>query len=130
MKYIIAFAIAMLVSSSAMAENWIDYKNKTYVGGYYAAVCNICIQGRYQNDTNNMWQCTDDRDATTYPTYPKGCAKAIFNAMFNKETDPISKPDPIVKPEPVKPGPGIGLPEPKPGPGIEYLNGSKYQPRW
>jgi len=87
MKYIIAFAIAMLMSTTAVAQNWIDYENKTYLGGYYAAVCNVCIQSRYNNDTNNMWQCTDDKDITIQPTYSRGCAKAIFNAMLGKKQD-------------------------------------------
>ena len=77
-------AVALLLSTNVYSQNWIDFKDKTYVGGYYAAVCNVCIQGRYNDDSNGYWQCTDDREVTISPVYQKGCAKAVANAFFGK----------------------------------------------
>jgi len=81
-KLILAILIALPIS--VQAENWIDYKDKTYLGGYYAAVCNVCINGRYNNDGGRLWHCADDRAVTIQPVYQRGCAKAVWDAFTAK----------------------------------------------
>ena len=77
-------ALLIALPMSVQATDWIDYKHKTYLGGYYAAVCNACINGRYHNDTTNLWRCSDDREVTISPVYQKGCAKAVWDAFVAK----------------------------------------------
>ena len=84
MKSIIAAITVLLLNVNAYSTNWIDYKDKTYLGGYYAAVCNMCISGRYNNDGGRLWHCADDRAVTIQPVYQKGCAKAVWDAFIAK----------------------------------------------
>ena len=77
-------AMMLILPISVQAGDWIDYKDKTYLGGYYAAVCNACISGRYNNDGGSLWHCSDDREVTISPVYQKGCAKNIWNAIIAK----------------------------------------------
>lgn len=67
--------LMLMIATSAYAEKWIMYDNKSYVGGYYFAVCTVCNAGTYNNDSG-YWACTSESD-----TYKKGCAKGIWEAM-------------------------------------------------
>jgi len=80
-------AILLLVSATTVsAQEWENYKDKTYLGGYYFAVCKACLQGSYNDDNNGYWACTASKDdATIQPIYQKGCAKGIWDAFFNKK---------------------------------------------
>ena len=71
--------LLLLLTTSAQAEIWITYDNKSYLGGYYFAVCNICNSGSYNNDLG-YWACTD-----ADKVYEKGCAKGIWQAIMNSE---------------------------------------------
>ena len=81
------FILAMLLTSVSYGESWIDFKHKTYVGGYYAAICTACIHGRYHNDNNGYWQCDGkERDIPTgMPEDTRSCIKGITDAFFGKE---------------------------------------------
>lgn len=77
-------SVMMLMSTAVNAQSWASlYKegNATYVGGFYAAVSYACLKTDYTNDSG-YWASGD----ANIP-YTKGCASAIFSAMFgNVET--------------------------------------------
>ena len=73
----------MFLLKEMQAENWKIFDGKTYLGGYYFAVCSYCLDGRYNNDNNGYWACTDSQQS-----YEKGCAEGIWDAFFGDAIDP------------------------------------------
>lgn len=72
--------------TTVSAQSWADlYEdgNATYVGGFYAAVSYACLGTSYTNDSG-YWA---SGDATIQ--YQKGCARAIYDAMFGDVETPV-----------------------------------------
>ena len=88
MKKLLTIAIVLMTmfAISAQAQTWgslVKEGNATYVGGFYAAVSYACLKTNYTND-NGKWAS----GKATIP-YEKGCAKAIYDAMFGEVTTPV-----------------------------------------
>jgi len=86
MKKILIAVLILLAVGSVQAQSWSSlYKegNATYLGGYYAAVSYACLKTNYTNDSGS-WAS----GKATVP-YQKGCAKSIWDAMFNQVTIPV-----------------------------------------
>ena len=78
------FILVMLFSSISYAENWTDFKHKTKVGALYAATCLYCNDnGRYNNDENGYWKCTNDNSNMSSAIY-HGRKEAIFAAIIGR----------------------------------------------
>jgi len=61
MKVIASLVLALVLATSAQAQTWKSLAlegNATKAGAVYAAVCNACMDGDYNNDTG-YWACTD-----------------------------------------------------------------------
>ena len=79
----------MVMMGTAQAQTWgslVKEGNATFVGGFYAAVSYACLKTDYTNDTG-YWAS----GKATIP-YEKGCAKAIYDAMFGEVTTPVEEP--------------------------------------
>lgn len=80
MKKLFMIVLMVLLSVSlAQAETWKEFDNKTYVGGYYAAVCHFCLDGTYNDGDKRYWRC----DNSEKP-YTQGCAQGILNAVLGR----------------------------------------------
>jgi len=81
----ILFIILMAFSSASFAQTWTELArsgNASYLGGYYAAVSYACLNTNYTNDSG-QWQSGEAI------SYKKGCAGAIWDAMFNDVEEPV-----------------------------------------
>ena len=88
MNKVILTAILLFTTSVAFSQTWSSlYKegNASYLGGYYAAVSYACLHTTYSNDSGD-W--ASDPKGASIP-YMKGCAKSIWDAMFNQVTLPV-----------------------------------------
>jgi len=81
MKKILLGLVLLFAVTSANAEYWAGYKHKTYIGGYYAAVSYACLNTRYTNNGSGYWH-SEPTEASVALPYERGCALAIWKAMF------------------------------------------------
>ena len=79
-KILIVTALTLLIASSVQAQNWIEFENKTKGGAVYAALCNACLGGTYNNDNFGYWSCTDAPQDGDTP-----CFDALRQALANSE---------------------------------------------
>ena len=86
-KVIMLMALTlMVIMGTVQAQTWgslVKEGNATFVGGFYAAVSYACLKTDYTNDSG-VWAS----GKATIP-YEKGCAKAIYDAMFNQVETPV-----------------------------------------
>jgi len=88
MKNMIIALSLLLASNILIAQEWEDFDNKSYLGGYYFAVCKVCLQSSYNDDNNGYWACTESKDdVVIQPIYNRGCAKGIWDAFIGKIKD-------------------------------------------
>ena len=86
----------MMMMGTVQAQSWGSLAkegNATYVGGFFAAVLYACLKTDYTNDTG-YWAS----GKATIP-YEKGCAKAIYDAMFGEVTTPVEEPVAKIAPD-------------------------------
>lgn len=69
----------MMIVGNVQAQTWNEFENKTYLGGYYAAVCTACLDGTYHDGDVRYWRC----DNSQIP-YSQGCAKGILDAILGR----------------------------------------------
>ena len=80
MKRLFVIVLLTLLSVNiAQAETWKEFDNKTYLGGYYAVVCHVCLDGTYHDGDVRYWRCDDSQKP-----YTQGCAKGILNAILGR----------------------------------------------
>jgi len=82
MKKVIAIVL-LLAATSLQAQTWTSLAlqgDATKPGAVYAAVCNACMDGSYNND-EGYWACTDAPQDGQTP-----CWDAIKQAVMDKYT--------------------------------------------